>query len=66
MASNTHFLCWSRIDGSFSSKNELNFQNSSTRFEPNRPAADKEGNGEFDFWVSHEEFWRIVDEFCRN
>ena len=28
------------------------------RFRPNRPAADKEGNGEYDFWVIYEEIWR--------
>jgi len=30
-----------------------------TRFRPNRPAADMEANGEFDFWVIYEDFWRI-------
>ena len=51
-----------------------------TRFGPNRPAAEMEGNGEFDFWIilrifgdiledfwrSFEEFWRIgeIGEFC--
>ena len=29
-----------------------------TRFRPNRPAADMEGNGEFDSWVTFEDFWR--------
>ena len=29
-----------------------------TRFGPNRVAADTEGNGEFDFWVIFEDFWR--------
>ena len=29
-----------------------------TRFGPYRVAADMEGNGEFDFWVIFEDFWR--------
>ena len=33
-------------------------ETSITRFGPNRPAADMEGNGEFDFWVNFEDFWR--------
>ena len=44
-----------------------------TRFGPNRPAADMEGNGEFDFWVIYEYFsricedvWRFFEEFWRN
>ena len=36
-----------------------------TRFGPNRPAADIEGNGEFDFWVIYEEYLRIFGEFVR-
>ena len=34
-----------------------------TRFGPNRPAAEMDGNGEFDFWVIYEEFWRIFEKF---
>ena len=34
-----------------------------TRFGPNRPAADTEGNGEFYFWVIYEDFWRIFEFF---
>ena len=44
-----------------------------TRFGPNRPAADMEGNGEFHFWVIFrifgdilDDFWRIFEEFWRN
>ena len=37
-----------------------------TRFGPNRPAADMEGNGEYDFWVIYEEFGRIAEYFWRN
>ena len=42
-----------------------------TRFGPNRPAADMEGNGEFNFWVTSlrifgdilEDFWQILEKF---
>ena len=37
-----------------------------TRFGPNRPAADTEGNGEFDFWGFLETFLRIFGDFLRN
>ena len=44
-----------------------------TRFGPNRPAADMELNGEFDFWMILrifgdilEDFWRIFEVFWRN
>ena len=40
-----------------------------TRFRPNRPAADTEGNGEFDFWIFGvilEDFWRFFEEFWKN
>ena len=33
-----------------------------TRFGPNRPAADMEGNGEFDFWIIFGEFLNIFGE----
>ena len=36
-----------------------------TRFGPNRPAADMEGNGEFDFLVIYEDFWRVFEDFWR-
>ena len=36
-----------------------------TRFGPNRPAADMEGNVEFDFLVIYEDFWRVVEDFWR-
>ena len=39
-----------------------------TRFGPNRPAADMEGNGEFGFLVIYEDFWinfAIVGEFVK-
>ena len=29
-----------------------------TRFGPNRPAADMEEKGEYDFWVIYEEIWK--------
>ena len=29
------------------------------------PAADMEGNGEIDFWVNYEDFWRIFKDVCR-
>ena len=29
-----------------------------TRFGPNRPAADMEGNREYVFWMIYEEIWR--------
>ena len=35
------------------------------RFGPHRPAANIEGNGEFDFWVIDEEFLRICEDFWR-
>ena len=37
-----------------------------TRFRPNRPAADMEGNGEFNFCLIYEDFWRIFYEFLEN
>ena len=37
-----------------------------TRFGPNRPAADMEGYGEFDFWVIYKEFGEFFGEFLRN
>ena len=37
-----------------------------TRFGPNRPAADMEGNGEFNFCLIYEDFWRIFWEFLEN
>ena len=39
--------------------------NGTTRFGPNRPAADIEGNGEFDFLVIYEDFWRVTEDFWR-
>ena len=43
---------------------------SKTRYGPNIPAADMEGNGYFDFWrfleIFLENCWRIFDEFWRN
>ena len=36
-----------------------------TRYGPNRPAADTEGNGEFEFWVIFEDFWRVFEDFLR-
>ena len=36
-----------------------------TRFGPNRPAADTEGNGKFDFWVIYKDFWRVFEDFWR-
>ena len=39
---------------------------SRTRFGPNRPAADMEGNGEYDFWVIYEEIiGGIIEYFWR-
>ena len=32
----------------------------------NRPAADMEGNGEFDFWGIFEDFLRNLEDFLRN
>ena len=45
--------------GRSASDSETNVMLISTRYGPNRPAADMEGNGEFDFWAIFKDFCRL-------